>query len=85
MEMGGQARVEEMLRACTTAPTEAAGIIGDNEDLNIHGDLSKEGERRLTGPLQLWAISLWFRILDEVSCENQTVDAVKCICDLHVT
>jgi hypothetical protein len=57
MEMGGQARAEEMLRACTTAPTEAGGIIGDNEDLNIHGDLSEEGERRPTGPLQLRAIS----------------------------
>jgi len=38
LEMGLKSCSEEMLRAGTTSPAEAARIVRDHEELNIHED-----------------------------------------------
>src|SRR5262249_8497909 len=47
-QMGGQPLAEEILRSPAAAPTEAAGIVLDDDELSIHGELSKGRERCLT-------------------------------------
>jgi hypothetical protein len=49
VEMHRQSRAKEMFRAAAAPPPEVAGIIRDNEELDIHGSgLLKAIERRLT-------------------------------------